>query len=72
MRCAVLGLTAAAPAPPPTQIWLQLEVKRIPYIIEKENMRCYGPKSPKFLAKVRMPACLRACMHVCACALIPM
>ena len=26
------------------QVWLQLELKRIPYTLEKINMRCYGPK----------------------------
>jgi len=31
---------------------MQLEEKRIPYIIEKINMRCYGDKPPSFLAKV--------------------
>lgn len=34
------------------KVWLQLEEKRIPYIIEKINMRCYGDKPPSFLAKV--------------------
>ena len=24
------------------QVWLQLEEKQIPYVIEKINMRCYG------------------------------
>jgi glutathione S-transferase len=34
------------------KIWLQLEEKRIPYRVEKVNMRCYGDKPPAFLAKV--------------------
>jgi len=34
------------------KIWLQLEEKRLPYRIEKINMRCYGDKPPAFLAKV--------------------
>lgn len=34
------------------KVWLQLEEKRIPYIIEKINMRCYGDKPPSFMAKV--------------------
>jgi glutathione S-transferase len=34
------------------KVWLQLEEKRIPYVIQKENMRCYGPKSPSFMAMV--------------------
>ena len=29
-----------------------LEEKRIPYRIEKINMRCYGDKPPSFVAKV--------------------
>jgi hypothetical protein len=33
-------------------VWLQLEEKRIPYTIEKINMRCYGDKPSSFLAKV--------------------
>jgi glutathione S-transferase len=33
-------------------VWLQLEEKRIPYTIEKINMRCYGDKPPSFMAKV--------------------
>lgn len=28
---------------------MQLEEKRIPYEIEKINMRCYGDKKPSFL-----------------------
>lgn len=34
------------------KILLQLEEKRIPYKVEKINMRCYGDKPPAFLAKV--------------------
>lgn len=33
------------------KIWLQLEEKRIPYTIEKINMRCYGEKAQSYLAK---------------------
>ncbi len=35
---------------------LQLEEKQIPYIVEKINMRCYGPKPPEFMAKVNPDA----------------
>jgi glutathione S-transferase len=34
------------------KVVLQLEEKKIPYTIEKINMRCYGGKPPEFLAKV--------------------
>ncbi|KXZ55141.1 hypothetical protein GPECTOR_3g291 [Gonium pectorale] len=34
------------------KVWLQLEEKRIPYVMEKINMRCYGDKPPSFMAKV--------------------
>lgn len=34
------------------KIVLQLEEKRIPYEVEKINMRCYGGKPPEFMAKV--------------------
>ena len=34
------------------KIWLWLEVKQIPYKIQKVTMRCYGPKEPWFLKKV--------------------
>jgi hypothetical protein len=34
------------------KIVLQLEEKRIPYVVEKINMRCYGDKPPAFLKKV--------------------
>lgn len=33
-------------------VWLQLEEKRIPYKIEKINMRCYGSKPMSFMAMV--------------------
>ena len=35
------------------KIWLWLELKQIPYRIEKINMFCYGKKEPWFLEKVR-------------------
>ena len=34
------------------KVWLQLEEKRIPYVLEKINMRCYGDKPASFMAKV--------------------
>lgn len=34
------------------KVVLQLEEKKIPYIVKKINMRCYGDKPPEFLAKV--------------------
>jgi len=34
------------------KVWLQLEEKRIPYVMEKINMRCYGDKPPSFLRQV--------------------
>lgn len=33
------------------KVWLQLEEKRIPYVLEKINMNCYGDKKQSFLAK---------------------
>eukprot|EP00967_Tisochrysis_lutea_P091545 scaffold131530_cov26-Tisochrysis_lutea.AAC.1 len=36
---------------------LMLEEKQIPYIVEKINMRCYGPKPPEFMAKGTPPVC---------------
>jgi hypothetical protein len=45
-------LTKQACVPAGQKVWLQLEEKRIPYTIEKINMRCYGDKPPSFLAKV--------------------
>lgn len=38
------------------KVWLQLEEKRIPYTIEKINMRCYGDKPASFMAKVPAPS----------------
>jgi glutathione S-transferase len=32
------------------KVWLQLEEKKIPYIVEKINMSCYGEKPRSFLA----------------------
>lgn len=37
----------------PLQVWLLLEEKRIPYTMEKINMRSYGDKPQSFLRKVR-------------------
>ena len=34
------------------KVVLQLEEKRIPYRVEKINMRCYGDKPREFMAKV--------------------
>ncbi len=34
------------------KIWMQLEEKRIPYALERINMRCYGAKPRSFTAKV--------------------
>lgn len=34
------------------KVVLQLEEKKIPYIVEKINMRCYGDKPAEFLRKV--------------------
>ncbi|CAD7697329.1 unnamed protein product [Ostreobium quekettii] len=31
------------------KVWMQLEEKRIPYVLEKINMRCYGEKPESFL-----------------------
>jgi Glutathione S-transferase, N-terminal domain len=42
-------LPTRAPVP---QVWLQLEEKRIPYEIEKINMRCYGAKPRAFMEMV--------------------
>lgn len=35
------------------RIWLMLEEKQIPYVVEKIAMRCYGDKPQSFLSKVR-------------------
>ena len=40
---------AASWCPYSQKIWMQLEEKRIPYVKEKINMRCYGPKPQSFL-----------------------
>ncbi len=42
----------------------QLEEKRIPYTIEKINMRCYGDKPPEYTRKARAAA---TCRPVDAC-----
>ncbi|CAI7776000.1 unnamed protein product [Closterium sp. NIES-53] len=34
------------------RVWLQLEEKQIPYVVEKINMRCYGPKPDWFMQMV--------------------
>ena len=46
------------------KVWLQLEEKRIPYTMEKINMRCYGDKSPEYLAKVELDAVLSVVVRV--------
>ena len=43
---------SAAWCPYCQKIWMQLEEKRIPYRIEKINMRCYGDKKRSFTDKV--------------------
>lgn len=51
------------------KVWLLLEEKRIPYRIEKINMRCYGDKPPSFTTKVpsgrlgMSAACSSAALH---------
>ena len=39
----------------------QLEEKRIPYTVEKINMRCYGDKPPEYTRKVRRAAVHERC-----------
>ena len=34
------------------KVWLWLELRRVPYLIRKVTMRCYGPKEPWFTALV--------------------
>ncbi len=62
---------SAAWCPYCQKVWLQLEEKEIPYVIEKINMRCYGDKPAAYTAKVRQSAgstlqlalqCLLACL----------
>ncbi len=62
---------SAAWCPYCQKVWLQLEEKQIPYVIEKINMRCYGDKPAAYTAKVLQSAgsalqlalqCLLACL----------
>ena len=62
---------SAAWCPYCQKVWLQLEEKQIPYVIEKINMRCYGDKPAAYTAKVLQSAastlqlalqCLMACL----------
>ena len=34
------------------KVFIQLEEKKIPYVVRKENMRCYGPKTKEYLSLV--------------------
>jgi glutathione S-transferase len=34
------------------RVWLQLEEKQIPYVVEKINMNCYGPKPDWYLQMI--------------------
>jgi len=47
---------SAAWCPYCQKVWLQLEEKQIPYVIEKINMRCYGDKPAAYTAKVLQSA----------------
>ena len=49
---------SAAWCPYCQKVWLQLEEKQIPYVIEKINMRCYGDKPAAYTAKVLQSAAL--------------
>jgi hypothetical protein len=51
---------SALPAVDCHKIVLQLEEKKIPYLIEKINMRCYGDKPPEFMRKVQAARCSSA------------
>ena len=42
----------AAWCPYSQKVWLFCEAKQIPYVLEKINMRCYGPKPASYTAKV--------------------
>ena len=43
---------AASWCPYSQKIWMQLEEKRVPYTLERINMRCYGSKPKSFTSKV--------------------